>query len=183
MAASELFKHRKRGYCLQGVVQIFGFFFPSVFWVRKPRFGAARAALAGRLCRVTANSAELLNSKNSEPPGQDTPSLQPVPTFPPGAPSTPLAAAAVPSRQSLAGKAGQERAGLLQAAPPSTPGARGAPSSPSAACQPKADHKETSVRLQGSGTWRGAQSLPAAVCLQTTQLSCEEGLKAVIVFN
>lgn len=35
----------------------------------------------------------------------------------------------------------------------------------------------------GLGAARGAHKGPAAVCLQTGELSCAEGLKAVIVFN
>lgn len=35
----------------------------------------------------------------------------------------------------------------------------------------------------GLGAARGAHKGPAAVCLQTEELSCAEGLKAVIVFN
>lgn len=35
----------------------------------------------------------------------------------------------------------------------------------------------------GLGAARGAHKGPAAACLQTEELSCAEGLKAVIVFN
>lgn len=80
----------------------------------------------------------------------------------PRAPSAPRQQPLSPADGGLAEKAGQEQAGLLQAAP-RAPQEPGTPLLSSAARQPKADHKGTSVRLQGSGTGEGHKASRSCV--------------------
>lgn len=155
------------------------------------QFWAARAAPAGRRCRVMAKSAESFKSMYSELPGllcsrgQEAPSPQPKHVhchLPPRSLRASGSSRSPRQAEGLAGKAGQEQAGLLQAAPRATPGAGTLPPLPQLLASLMLIIKKPLCVSGKRDSERGTKP-PAAVCLQTTQLSCEEGLKAVIVFN
>lgn len=126
---------------------------------------------SSRVCSAAGGKRHLLRSPNTS-----------IATFPPRSLRASGSSRSPRQAEGLAGKAGQEQAGLLQAAPRATPGAGTLPPLPQLLASLMLIIKKPLYVSGKRDSERGTKP-PAAVCLQTTQLSCEEGLKAVIVFN